>query len=167
MCKAHLAGRHNLRPSSRSKLGYDLAALRERHGLLPVQQLTKAHIDQLVADLVTGGTKTAKGRTRRPWGAVAVNRVTQSINMMLADAQRQGLVVRNAAEHVDRVVTAHKDIDTYTPGEVAPLVASIATDRLGHAWELALSGLRRGEVAGLRWTDIDFQAKTLSIVNTG
>jgi integrase len=142
-----------------------LAPLRERHGQLPVQQLTKHHIDELVANLVAGGTETAKGRTRRPWGADAVNKVTQTIAMVLADAQRQGLVARNVAEHVDRVAAAHRDVDTYTEEEVQTLLAALAGDRLVHAWELALSGLRRGEVAGLRWADVDLDAKTLTIVN--
>ena len=42
------------------------------------------------------------------------------------------------------------------------LLAAITDDRFGHAWELALSGLRRGEIAGLRWSDVDLDAKTLS-----
>jgi len=165
VCANYLAGRHRLRASSRSKLAYDLAPLRERHGGLPVQQLTKAHIDELVTDLLSGGTKTAKGRTRKPWGAVAVNKVTQSISMVLADAQRQGLVARNVAEHVDRIEVAHGDVDTYTEKEVQQLLAAIADDRLAHAWELALSGLRRGEIAGLRWEDVDLDAKTLTVAN--
>ncbi|MGH3645530.1 MAG: hypothetical protein ACRDUX_41700 [Mycobacterium sp.] len=33
---------------------------------LPVQKLTKSHVDKLVSDLVVGGAMTAKGRTRRP-----------------------------------------------------------------------------------------------------
>ena len=36
-------------------------------------------------------------------------------------------------------------------------------DRNGHLWYLALSGLRRGEIAGLMWSDINFQTGTLSI----
>ena len=36
-------------------------------------------------------------------------------------------------------------------------------DRGGHLWYLALSGLRRGEIAGLRWSDIDFHAGTITI----
>lgn len=45
------------------------------------------------------------------------------------------------------------------------LLAAIADDRLAHAWELALSGLRRGEIAGLRWADMDLDAKTLTVAN--
>jgi len=43
------------------------------------------------------------------------------------------------------------------------LLAAITDNRLGHAWELALSGLRRGEIAGLRWSDIDLEAKSAAI----
>jgi integrase len=74
-------------------------------------------------------------------------------------------VARNVAENVNRVAQAHKDLDTYTEAEVGALLAALNEDRLGHAWELALSGLRRGEMAGLRWVDVDFEAKTLSILN--
>jgi integrase len=167
LCAAYLAGRHRLRATSRAKLEYDIAPLRERHGDLPVQRITKAHIDELVTDLLAGGTKTAKGRTRRPWSAVAVNKFTQTVAMILADAVRQGIVVRNAAEYVDRVEVSHKELDTYTPAEIDTLMVALETrkDRLRHAWELALAGLRRGEIAGLQWSDIDLNAKTLSISN--
>ena len=58
---------------------------------------------------------------------------------------------RNVAEHVDRVASAHQVVDTYSEDEVSALLAKSSDDRIGHAWELALSGLRRGEIAGLRW----------------
>jgi integrase len=165
VCADYIAGRHKLRRSSLAKLAYDLEPLREQHGSMPVQRLAKAHLDRLVADLLSGGTLTAKGRIRRPWSAVAVNKVIATIDQVLADAQQQGLVARNVAQNLNRVAQAHKDLDTYTEAEVQALLAAIDADRVGHAWELALSGLRRGEIAGLRWTDVDFDAKTLSIVN--
>jgi integrase len=165
MCADYLAGRHKLRNSSKAKLEYDLAALRERYGQLPVQRLTKGQIDALVRDLVDGGTTTAKGRQRRPWSAESVNKVIASVEQVLADAKAQGIVGRNVAELVNRVSKPHKAVDTYTEAEVHKLLAAIADDRLAHAWELALSGLRRGEIAGLRWADVDLAAKTLNITN--
>ena len=165
VCDDYVAGRHKLRATSKAKLSYDLQPLIERHGDEPVQRLTKAHVDALVSDLLAGGTQTGKGRTRRSWSAVAVNKFTQTVAMVLADAQRQGLVPRNVAEHVDPVAGGHRSVDTYTETEVAMLLASIADDRLGHAWELALCGLRRGEIAGLRWADVDLSGKALSVTN--
>ena len=38
-------------------------------------------------------------------------------------------------------------------------------DRNGHLWYLALSGLRRGELAGLKWSDVDLGAGTLTVVS--
>src|SRR5262249_42903798 len=95
MCADYLAGRHKLRASSKAKLEYDLAPLRERHGQLPVQRLTKGQIDALARDLVDGGTMTAKGRERRPWSAESVNKVIASVEQVLADAKAQGIVGRN------------------------------------------------------------------------
>jgi len=165
VCANYIAGRHNLRESSLSKLAYDLAPLRERHGKLPVQKLTKAHVDKLVTDLVAGGTRTAKGRTRRPWSPVAVNKVIATIDQVLDDALDQKIVTSNVAAKVARVSSAQKDVDTFTITEVEQLRAQFAKDRIGHAWELALYGLRRGEIAGLRWADVDLKAMTLAVAN--
>jgi integrase len=104
-----------------------------------------------------------QGRRRRPWSADSVNKVIASIEQVLSDARAQGVVGRNVA--VTRVGKRHKAVDTYTESEVQKLLGAIAHDRLGHAWELALSGLRRGEIAGLRWSDVDLEKKTLAINN--
>jgi integrase len=34
------------------------------------------------------------------------------------------------------------------------LLKHVENDRLGHAWHLALAGLRRGEISGLVWSDV-------------
>ena len=105
LCVDYLAGRHKLRESSKAKLEYDLAPLRERYGQLQAQRLTKAHIDALVLDLVAGGTQTAKGRQRKPWSADSVNKFIGSVEQVLADAKAQGIIGRNVAELVNRVVS--------------------------------------------------------------
>jgi integrase len=43
------------------------------------------------------------------------------------------------------------------------VLATADQDRNGHLWYLALSGLRRGEVAGLKWHDVDLDAGTLTV----
>jgi integrase len=165
VCANYIAGRHNLRASSLAKLEYDLAPLRERHGSLLAQKLTKKHIDTLVTDLVAGGTLTTKDRVRRPWSPVAVNKVISTIALVLDDALDQKTVASNVAAKVTRVSNVHKDVDTFTDAEVGQLRKQFAVERIGHAWELALYGLRRGEIAGLRWADISITNKTMAIVN--
>ncbi len=165
VCADYINGRHNLRATSLTKLQYDLAPLRDRHGDLPVQRLTKAHLDSLVVELVAGGSKTTKGRTRKPWSALSVNKVIATVSQVLADAKNQGVVNRNVADLVSRVLVPYAEVDTYTQEEVDTLLASATDSRIGHALELALCALRRGEVAGLRWVDVDLESRSLSVVN--
>jgi integrase len=49
------------------------------------------------------------------------------------------------------------------PEEVAKVLQAADGDRDGHLWYLALSGLRRGEVGGLRWSDVNQADKTLTV----
>jgi integrase len=67
------------------------------------------------------------------------------------------------AEKVKRLPKPRTEMSTYTPEEVAKVLKAADDDRDGHLWYLALSGLRRGEIAGLRWSDIDQSEKTLSV----
>ncbi|OBF85250.1 hypothetical protein A5791_23155 [Mycobacterium sp. 852002-51163_SCH5372311] len=119
-----LAARHNLRATSLSKLTYDLAVLSQFHGDLNLQSLTKAHIDRMVRQLVEGGTTTPatpkfpKGRTRKPWGPKAVNKVVSATTRLLEDAHRQGPLPRNVAMGVTRVASSYQSLDTFTPREV-------------------------------------------------
>jgi integrase len=56
-----------------------------------------------------------------------------------------------------------RERDTWSKAEVRKFLAKASSDRLYVAWRLSLYGLRRGEVLGLPWSDIDLRAKTLTI----
>jgi integrase len=88
------------------------------------------------------------------------------LTAVLRDQMRQGRVVRNVAELVDRIPSDPKTPATFTPAELQTVLDHIDGDRYAIAWQLALTGLRRGEVAGLRWNDIDLEARMLQISST-
>jgi integrase len=56
-----------------------------------------------------------------------------------------------------RVATAR---DTWTKAQVRKFLRTAGATRLHVAWPLSLYGLRRGEVLGLRWSDIEPKNKT-------
>lgn len=158
-CAQWLNGRHSIRPTTRAAYEHALAPLRRRHGALPVQRLTKAQLDQLVVDLVGG---TFPGQHRK-WTANSINPMLNIISAVLSGLVKQGELVRDVAALVDRLKRPRKKLATFTEDEVRKLLRHAEADRLAHAWHLALSGLRRGELCGLRWSDVDLKAGTLTV----
>jgi integrase len=65
-----------------------------------------------------------------------------------------------------KVARDHVEMQTYTPDEIRRVLRAADKDRNGHLWYLALSGLRRGEIAGLRWCDVDFDAGTITVARS-
>src|SRR5665811_2352051 len=165
VCRDWLAGRR-VRPSTLANYADVLKPLRAAHGAMPVQRLEKAHIDALVTSLAAGGLLMSNGRPRRRWSPRSLNLMLTVLQMVLEDAMRQGWVVRNVAHLVDRVPQTKREMQTFTEGDVRKLLKAAESDRLEAAWHLALSGLRRGEVCGLTWDDIDLGAGLLTIRRT-
>jgi integrase len=132
-------------------------------GEVAVQDLTKRHIDDLVTALRAGGESSPTGKVRKPWKPRTVNYMLSLLTAVLEDQMRQGHVMRNLAALVTRVPSDLKPSRTLTATEVGKLLKHVEGDRYAAAWHLALSGLRRGEIAGLRWADVDLRAGTIAI----
>ena len=159
-CANWSAGKHSIRPTTRAAYEHALQPLRDRHGDMPVQQLTKADLGQLVTDLKVG---TFPGH-RRKWGPNSVNPMLNLISRVLADLIQQGLLVRDVAALVDRLKRPDKKLNTFSEDEVRRVLNHVENDRMGHAWHLALAGLRRREISGLLWSDVALDgAETLTI----
>lgn len=165
-CEDWLASKHGLKPSTLHGHRVNLAPALAELGEIEVQKLSKRHIDDLVTALRAGGLASPTGKSRKPWSPRTVNYMLGLLTSVLKDQMRQGHVVRNVAELVDRIPADPKPPDTFTPSELRAVFAHIDGDRYAIAWQLALTGLRRGEVAGLRWSDIDLTARTLQISST-
>ena len=65
LCDDWIASLHNARATTVNAYRFSLAPLRERHGDLPAQKLTRPDLDKLLIALRDGGTTTAKGKPRR------------------------------------------------------------------------------------------------------
>jgi integrase len=75
---------------------------------------------------------------------------------MLGYAERMGYLARNPADVVEKPRDDTGERVIYTPEQVKQFVTAIEGDRLRALLFLALSaGLRRGELAGLQWRDVD------------
>lgn len=91
--------------------------------------------------------------------------VHQVLRTELGDAERKGLVSRNVAGSM------HPPCHGIAPeqrcwddAQLRALLNVAAEHRLGPAlWLTAMTGMRRGEVLGLRWSDIDLEAERLSV----
>ncbi len=88
------------------------------------------------------------------------------IRKALSDALRRGLVVRNVAADAEapRRRRPNKVMRSWTAQQLQSFLDEARSDRLFPAfWLSANTGMRRGELLGLRWGEIDFAARSLSV----
>jgi integrase len=89
------------------------------------------------------------------------------LRMALGQALRWNLIARNVAMLVDPPRVEKYEVQPITPEQARIFLQAIQGDRLEILFTVALSlGLRRGESLGLRWTDIDFENRTLRVKNS-
>ncbi len=100
---------------------------------------------------------------RRP-SARTVQYVHAVLRSALQQAIREELIVRNVARIVETPTVESKEVRPLDAGEVRLLLKVARPHRLYALWLLLIStGLRRGEVLGLTWSDIDLTAGTLRV----
>lgn len=89
------------------------------------------------------------------------------LSIALADAVRLKLLKHNPSVDARLPRRERREMAAWAEAEASTFLASVADDRLYPLWRLVLaSGLRRGELCGLRWKDIDLVAGTLEVAET-
>ena len=79
----------------------------------------------------------------------------QILSAALSRAMREELVARNVARLVELPKWEPAEVVPWSADEALAFLAASAGDRLYPAFALLLYGMRRGEVLGLHWADID------------
>ena len=137
----------------KTRLGYAnaLKPVVEVFGSRPLQQLTKQEVSRLVATMLSTGGRKGEGRSPR-----TVELMLTLLRAALSEAVKDKLLANNVAASVKSPKSETPPVgQAWTPEQVRTFLNQMADDRYGAAWRLSLYGLRRGEVLGLMWQDVD------------
>lgn len=95
---------------------------------------------------------------------LTVTYVHSVLKSALEHAVREDELPRNVARNVKTTTPRPRRFTPLTVAEARQLLQAAKTDRLHALYELALrTGLRKGELLGLHWEDLDLDAGTASI----
>lgn len=123
-------------------------------GRLRLQALHPNNLEALYAEL------SAKGLSLR-----TVSYLHVIIRMALQDARKRRLTSENVAGLVDPPRHQKQEMKTWTADELRTFLSFVEHDTMYPALLLsAMTGMRRGEVLGLRWEDVDFNTGRIAIV---
>ena len=121
-------------------------------GARRLADISRADDERLAAALDTAG------RSRRTTGMLLY-----VVRAIFAAALDDGCVTRNPATKVQPSGRAAAPRSAFGAADLGTLRAHAAMDRLHAYWLLTLAGLRRSEVLGLRWSDVDMTAGPVTI----
>lgn len=130
--------------------------LRPRLGSIRLAALTVADVEEMMRDMAGEGL-----------AAHTVNRVRATLRGALRSAERRGILDRNVASLAKAHKVAQHRPRVLTEAETRTLLEAVEGDRHEAAiWIAAAHGLRRAEVLGLRWRDLELAVGVLHVRHT-
>jgi integrase len=125
-------------------------------GRVKLKALTPAHVRRLYRERLDSGLAP---RT--------VLHIHRTLSKALKQATDDGLIPRNAAASVKPPQPRREEIQPLSRVQVRTFLDTVRGDRMEALYVLAVTaGLRRGELQGLRWEDVDLEAGMLQVRRT-
>ncbi len=122
-------------------------------GGIRLAELSPSHVEQMTAAVV------AEGKSIR-----TANIARAVLRRAVRDAARDGLVLRNAAALANPPRQPRREGRTLEITQARDLLAYVTGHRLEAAFVVSLTtGLRRGELLGLHWRDIDLEGGYVTV----
>jgi integrase len=144
-----------------------------RIGAVPLRSLTPTHLNRLYAELLESGRAPGNGRRAGKGPGLSPRTVAYIhtiIHRALRDATKDGVVLRNvaaAARPPKQRASGAPEIHTWNADELRAFLDFVSDEQLYPVFMVAATtGMRRGEVLGLPWRDIDLDSARASIRQT-
>lgn len=122
-------------------------------GSMPLRVLNRGAIRGMYVELSAGGL-----------APKAVHNVHLTLHRALQDAVADGFMATNPAARAHRLGHTSTTARAWSAGQLRLFLSGVNCEPDAALWRLAAStGMRRGELLGLRWSDIDLEARTVCI----
>jgi len=125
-------------------------------GRLRLTDIKRADVRRFIDALIADGR-----------GATTVRRIVAVVQGALTAAMRDDIIAANPARGVRLPVVDTREFEPWSPAQVGAFLDRAVQHRLGALFEIAvLTGLRRAELLGLRWSDVDLARRELTVRTT-
>ncbi|GAA4009348.1 site-specific integrase [Deinococcus rubellus] len=125
-------------------------------GSVRLDKLTAMHVEDLLVSMLDSGQSAARA-----------TRCLKIVKMALSQAVDWELVGRNVAERIKPPKVQRQEMKVWNPAEVQRFLTAAEGHRYHALFYLALvSGMRRGEMLGLRWSDVDTARAQLTVARS-
>ena len=130
-------------------------------GSLRAEALRPAYIEAAIGKWARGKRH---DRERGVLSARSVGHLFNTLRTMLRWGVKMGMLVRNAADAVEPPRFERKEMRALDPAGVARLLEAAQGTDLRAVIAVAIgTGLRRGELLALRWSDVNLDARRLTV----
>lgn len=125
--------------------------------------LKELRVDQ-VQNMLNEKMESGNRRTQGPLGPRQIEYIYTILHMALEQAYKNQMIPRNICNAVNKPKKDKHEFIPWTVEQTNKFLASVRGSRLFPLYMVAWgSGLRRSEILGLQWPDIDFKKGTLTV----
>ena len=144
-----------------------LVYINPKIGHMRINEIDTLQLENLYMELQNSGRAKQRQDGTKSLSAKTVRNIASIIGKALNDAVRTSLIPFNPSNSALKPSVIPTEADFMTPDNLTKYVESVVSHRYGPILELeALTGMRRGELLGLSWSDVDFKQKTINIRRT-
>lgn len=133
-------------------------------GDIPLEKLTSLRIQKMYQDLRTSGCVAQNKRAGTGLSQKTVRNIHMMLHIALDQAVKEGLLNKNPTDGCIPPKVEKKEMKVIQPEQIGAYLQAAMDHNVLPMFYLELtSGLRRGELLALLWSDLDVEQRTVSV----